>query len=203
MSAEGCYGKNVARLARTRCSGHCALRSMALCFAAIAAALVFPWTVEAAPNMTLSPGEAACSQPNFPVTVRGAGFPVGQALEIYDFDSGTQSRPGIGVRAGTATVGADGAFAVTVGLVNCGPGTPVGTRFTLAAFRQGETGGGLSAALASAVFTVQTFPGLPNTGGGGALHRPWLPNTVLVGAAMLAAAATLRQARDRRRGRRA
>lgn len=181
-------GRCVEAITHTRCSRRWPLRSLALGLAALGAALIFPWTAEAAPSLTLSPSQAACSQPNFPVTIRGEGFPSGQALEIYDFDAGTQSRPGIGVRAGTATVGTDGAFTAVVRLMNCGPGTPGGTQFTLAAFRQGETSGGLPAALASAVFTAQAPPGLPNTGGG-ARQAPSLA-VVLVSAAAFVASGT-------------
>ncbi len=109
--------------------------------------------------------------------VRGAQFPAGQALEIYDFDAATVDRPAMGVRIATATVGADGTFVATAPLANCGPTTPSGTRFTIAAYRAGDAGRGIAAALATAVFTVGSapppaLPGLPNTGGGGAQVEP-------------------------------
>lgn len=164
------------------------------------AALAFPWTAGAAPSLALSPGQAACSQPNFPVAIHGAGFTPGQALELYDYDAGTPSRPGIGMRAGTTTVGPDGAFDVVIELTNCGPGTPAGAQFTLAAFGQGGTGGGLPTALATVVFTVQALPGLPNTGGGGAHATGWTwsigLSALVLG--MLGKAALWQRARTRR-----
>ena len=127
-----------------------------------------PATALAAPTITLTPNRAICTTAKFPLTVRGTGFTPGQALELYDYNDGSDGQQIMGVRVGQAIVGADGTFATTIQLASCGPYAPLGMTFVITIFREE----GLKAtedALASAVFTVGTaMPGLPNTGGGAA-----------------------------------
>ncbi len=166
--------------------------------AAHAPVVAVPMGAAAAPTLTLIPARGPCAATDRAILARGAGFPPGSQVYftiIRERDQAiTADRPIFPGRP----VGADGTFAERL-LLACDDNEPSGSTFRISAQQDPRTGQGAGA---GAVFTVDpTLPGLPNTGGGGAVgQRPAPVGPLTLGAPLLALGAAV-AARTRRRGR--
>lgn len=176
------------------------------CFMAVVALLWPGGTVGAAqvPVLTLEPDRGSCTTI---LIIRGASFPPGQVVEL----TSRAGRTNVVRLLARPVVAPDGTFVVRAEMwqleATCRRIPPQqriadGTPYTILASVGGDRPGTV---LARAIFTFTedsaALPGLPNTGGGGALHRAppgnWL---VAMGAAALLGG-MLGCARVRRRAR--
>lgn len=145
----------------------CCLCAVALAGAATASGTRAAAAPQAPPTtFTLMPADGPCGRS---VTASGAGYLPGSTVDIRGpFVPGTAinlaSRSG--VPQPVITVGADGTF--TLSLLPCTAATEGADRPGMAYLWTAETTGP-QRVFANAYFTVApaTFPGLPNTGGGG------------------------------------
>ncbi len=117
-------------------------------------------------TLILEPDHGPCTAPDPHILARGRNYPPGMAVGVFVLGLDI---PGISFDGARGTVADDGTFALPVRLASdhprpdlgCGPTTPDGARFRIAAVRlQGTVDP--NKALASATFTVATMaPPLP------------------------------------------
>ncbi len=84
---------------------------------------------EQTPALALDPPGGPCADPSPLVLVRGTGFPVDLSITL-------EVRDGTGTTLATfpgGSVAVGGTFAAGIRLIDCGPATPVGTRYTIIA----------------------------------------------------------------------
>jgi hypothetical protein len=106
----------------------------------------------ATPILTLTPASGPCGSH---VTIRGAGFPPGQAIDL--FARRTAPTPRQGSQIAETQVAADGTFVVELSLLDCGP-DPEGAQLTIYAVQRPADPRDNATVLASAVFTLSTAP---------------------------------------------
>jgi len=169
------------------------------CLGALALlAALWPFAGAAAtPTLTLIPARGPCTATDRAILARGAGFPPGSQVYftiIRERDQAiTADRPIFPGRP----VGADGTFAERL-LLDCGDVAPAGATVRITAPQDPRTGQGAGA---GAVFTVApTLPGLPNTGGGGAVGQRLATAGPLALGALLLALGAIVATRGRARG---
>jgi hypothetical protein len=160
-----------------------------------------PLPVLPRPALTLEPGAGACDVPAPTIVARGALFPPGQEVH-FSVAQGVPARGGQLASSPPVTVAGDGTFTAELRLPGCGPTTPAGTEYRVAALTDliRPNAGTL---LARATFTVDPsaapLPGLPNTGAGGPAKPSRPPLWGLLAAlVMLALPVTPRLFRRRR-----
>ncbi len=166
--------------------------------AAHAPVVAVPIGAAAAPTLTLIPARGPCTATDRAILARGADFPPGSRVSFTIIRERDQAisvdRPAFA----STPVGADGTFAKQLPLP-CDDNEPAGSTIRIEAQQDPRTGQGAGA---GAVFTVDpTLPGLPNTGGGGAVgQRPAPVGPLALGALLLTLGAAV-ATRERQCGR--
>lgn len=142
-----------------------------------------PQVAAAAASLWLEPAVGPCAQLNPPITITGQGLPGKLALDLVVHRSTalpTEPRSLVG----KVTTDSSGQFTLQGQLWGCAPVVPDGTMFVVDVVDPTPPAdGGLLPILASATFTKQAVPGLPDTGAGGGQQPAagrWLVGPVLL-----------------------